>query len=49
MLSASTISATCILFVILFPKNVDIHYIDVNASGSIEKENNDNWRSQHWS
>ncbi|HHK8857757.1 TPA: hypothetical protein ACQZAY_001594, partial [Escherichia coli] len=43
--------ATGILFVILFPKNVDVHYIDVNASGSTEKGNNDNWRSQHrpWS
>ncbi|KEM76147.1 hypothetical protein AC11_2295 [Escherichia coli 6-537-08_S3_C1] len=47
MLNASTISATGILFVILFPKNVDVHYIDVNASGSIEKGNNDSWRSQH--
>ncbi|EEV7807388.1 TPA: hypothetical protein GE143_21625 [Escherichia coli] len=49
MLNASTISATGILFVILFPKNVDVHYIDVNASSSIEKGNNDSWRSQHWS
>ncbi|EDX2298339.1 hypothetical protein BOR34_000628 [Salmonella enterica subsp. enterica serovar Barranquilla] len=49
MLNASTISATGILFVILFPKNVDVHYIDVNASSSIEKGNKDGWLSQHWS
>ncbi|ATD44030.1 hypothetical protein FORC89_1767 [Salmonella sp. FORC89] len=49
MLNASTISATGNLFVILFPKNVDVHYIDVNASSSIEKGNKDGWLSQHWS
>ncbi|MBY5256782.1 hypothetical protein FP364_18055 [Citrobacter amalonaticus] len=42
-------SARFTLFVFLFPNNVDVHYIDVNASGSIEKGNKDGWLSQHWS